>query len=246
MNSLHFLSRQLDEQFASHAATPPSTPIRDAVNELLRDDATRPLRTKSYARIAPGRSLDPRGHQAHVHDRTPPWGLPPQQQLQKRSYSSPALWSFRKTSSPTPSLTPPPQPASPNGTPSSCFPQVEESRPISEQIEHAHVSVQDFTCRLGIDPLTVADPLRLGCLFAGLLKVGKGKKSAVETRMKRVWKRLKKVRTMSSLHVRQNVRILHPRTRTCDMEMWLLLSLIRPLLHPNVLLPHHFWNPKNP
>ena len=142
MKSLHFLSRQLDGQFAGHAATPPSTPIRDIVNELPRDDATRPLRTKSYARIAPRRSLDARGHQTYVHDRTTPWGLPPQQQFQKRSYSSPALWSFRKTSSPTPSLTPVPQPASPNGHPSSYFPQVEEPCPISEHIEHSSVPLR--------------------------------------------------------------------------------------------------------
>ena len=142
MKSLHFLSQQLDGQFASHAATPPSTPTRDVMNELTRDDATRPPRTRSYARIAPRRSLDPRGPQTHALDRTPPWGLPPQQHLQKRSYSSPALWSFRKTSTPISSLTPSPQPASPNGPPSSYFPQVEESCPISEHIEHVHIPLR--------------------------------------------------------------------------------------------------------
>jgi hypothetical protein len=142
MQSLHFLSRQLDGQFASHAATPPSTPTRDVVNELPRGDPTRPLRTKSYVRIAPRRSLDPWGHQTHAYDHTTPWGLPPQQQFQKRSYSSPALWSFRKTSSPSPGLTPVPQPASPNGPQSSYFPQVEGPCPISEHIEHAHVSLR--------------------------------------------------------------------------------------------------------
>lgn len=142
MKSVHFLSRQFDGQFASHAATPPSTPTRDVVNELPRDDATRLLRSKSYSRIAPRRSLDPRGHQIHAYDHSTPWGLPPQQQFQKRSYSSPALWSFRKPSSLTPSLTPVPQPASPNGPPSSYFPQVEEPCLISEHIEHAHVSLR--------------------------------------------------------------------------------------------------------
>src|SRR5258706_9456262 len=142
MKSLHFISRQLDGQFASHAATPPPTPTRDAMNELLRDDATRPLRTKSYAGIAPRRSLDPGYNPTHAHDRTTPWGLPPQQQFQKRSYSSPALWSFRKTSSPTPSLTSSPQPASPNGPPPSYFPQIEEPCPISEHIDHAHVPLR--------------------------------------------------------------------------------------------------------
>lgn len=137
MNSLHFLSRQLDGQFAN-AATPPSTPTRDVENELPRDDVTRPTRTKSYGRIASRRSLDPRGH---THDRSTPWSLPPQQQFQKRSFSSPALWSFRKTGSPTPSLTPVPQPASPNGPPS-YFPRVEEPRPISEHIECTHVPLR--------------------------------------------------------------------------------------------------------
>lgn len=142
MNSLHFLSQQFDGQFASHTATPPSTPTRDVANELLQDDAVRPSRAKSYGRIAPRRSLDPRAHQTHPHDRTTPWGLPPQQQLQKRSKSSPALWSFRKTSSPTPSSTPAPQPASPNGPESTYSPPVEEPRPILEHIERPHIPLR--------------------------------------------------------------------------------------------------------
>ena len=144
MNSLHFLSRQLDGQFAGHAATPPPTPTRDVASELLRDDATRLPRAKSYTRIAPRRSPDPRGHQTNAHDRTTPWGLPPQQQFQKRSFSSPALWSFRKTSSPTPVLTPVPQPVSPNRPSSSYFPTVEEPRPISDHLERTHVPLTIF------------------------------------------------------------------------------------------------------
>jgi len=142
MNSLHFLSRHLDGQFAGHAATPPSTPTGDAMNELLRDDTTRLPRAKSYARIAPRKLLDPRAHQSHAYDRTTPWGLLPQQHFQKRSFSAPALWSFRKTSSPTPVLTPAPQPASPNGPPSTYFPQMEEPCPIPEHIERAHVPLR--------------------------------------------------------------------------------------------------------
>jgi CTD nuclear envelope phosphatase 1 len=88
MNSLNYLSRQLDVLATS--GTPPSTPIKGT--HLYNSEG--PPRAKSYSRIFPRRP----SHQNQQPQETDT-GNPAH--ASKRSFSSPALWSFRK-----PSLTP--------------------------------------------------------------------------------------------------------------------------------------------
>lgn len=88
MNSLNYLSRQLDVLATS--GTPPSTPTRGSHFNA----SGRPPRAKSYGRI-PSRRPSHQGQ--HSTEATPSFPA----HASKRSFSSPALWSFRK-----PTLTP--------------------------------------------------------------------------------------------------------------------------------------------
>lgn len=100
MNSLSYLSRQLDVLATTGSLTPPSTPTMKAGHISA---SGRPPRAKSYSKIAQRRP----GQQ--------PLSADSPHASSKRSFSSPALWSFRKptTLTPTPSIpsTPAPTPA---------------------------------------------------------------------------------------------------------------------------------------
>lgn len=94
MNSLNYLSRQLDILAAS--STPPSTPRTDTHANAQE----RPQRAKSYSRIFSRRP----SHQGHLPHQSQQRGEETPTNIghsSKRSFSSPALWSFRK-----PTLTP--------------------------------------------------------------------------------------------------------------------------------------------
>ena len=97
MNSLSYLSRQLDVLATTGSLTPPSTPTMKA-GQLSASG--RPPRAKSYSKIAQRRQSQQSNNP---------------QTTTKRSFSSPALWSFRKPTTLTPNTsvpsTPVPTPA---------------------------------------------------------------------------------------------------------------------------------------
>ncbi|CCA71789.1 related to nuclear envelope protein NEM1 [Serendipita indica DSM 11827] len=97
MNSLNYLSRQID--VLATAGTPPSTPLTSS--HII--NTGRPQRAKSYNRIVPRR---PSHHGQQHADGSPAFPT----HANKRSFSSPALWSFRKPSL-TPNSSSPPTPA---------------------------------------------------------------------------------------------------------------------------------------
>jgi CTD nuclear envelope phosphatase 1 len=105
MNSLSYLSRQLDVLATSGSLTPPSTPIKGS----HLSTSERPQRAKSYSRIAPRRPSH-QGQSSGQQSSSPQDG-PGGGHTTKRSFSSPALWSFRKPTTLTPSPSIPPTPA---------------------------------------------------------------------------------------------------------------------------------------
>lgn len=87
MHSLNYLSYQLDVL----ASTPPSTP--SSRSSHFTSPSTRPPRAKSYGRIFPSRRPSQQGQAQSTTDGTSVSFL---NHASKRSFSSPALWSFRK------------------------------------------------------------------------------------------------------------------------------------------------------
>ncbi|KAG8870619.1 Nuclear envelope morphology protein 1 [Serendipita sp. 405] len=155
MNSLNYLSRQIDV-FAT-SGTPPSTPL----NQAHFINSARPPRAKSYSRITPRRP----SHQ-HQHEHQPQPGSNSNENDghtasgtgsvkkyanhgSKRSFSSPALWSFRKpTLTPTASI--PSTPAAtesvtpiPSSSPSNSTVIVDESLANSSSSRPTVIKRQD-------------------------------------------------------------------------------------------------------
>ncbi|KAG8837686.1 Nuclear envelope morphology protein 1 [Serendipita sp. 411] len=155
MNSLNYLSRQIDV-FAT-SGTPPSTPL----NQAHFINSARPPRAKSYSRITPRR---PSHQYQHEHQPQPGSNLNENDghtasgtgsvkkysnHGSKRSFSSPALWSFRKpTLTPTASI--PSTPAAtesvtpiPSSSPSNSTVIVDESLANSSSSRPTVIKRQD-------------------------------------------------------------------------------------------------------